>query len=107
MAKTKFNPALKGFRGEIDGFVYKQYANGTVVSRRPRMEHIKPSAAQLAQRERFRQAAAFHRTVLADPLLKRRYAAVAKKRQVPLSAVTLEEYMKANRVSTAALARNR
>lgn len=94
MAKAKLNSALLELRGHVDGFVYKKYATGLVVSRRPRMDGIKPSPAQLAQRERFRAAAQFHRHVLATPSLKRRYTMLAKKRGVPLSAVTLSVHMR-------------
>ncbi len=94
MAKAKLNSALLELRGHIDGFVYKQYATGLVISRRPRMDGIKPSPAQLAQRERFRTAAKFHHEVLANSALKRRYTAIAKKRGVPLSAVTLSVHMR-------------
>jgi len=93
MAKAKLNAALLQLSGQIDGLVFKQYAGGLVVSRRPRMDNIKPSPAQLAQRERFRAAANFHREALANPALKRRYKAAAKKRGVPISAITLEAFM--------------
>ncbi|MEO6005935.1 MAG: hypothetical protein ABIZ04_12475 [Opitutus sp.] len=93
MAKTKLNSALAGLSGQIDGLVFKQYASGVVVSRRPRMDKIKPSPKQLAQRERFRAAAEFHREVLANAALKRRYQATATKKGVPLSAVTMAAYM--------------
>ncbi len=53
------------------------------------MEGIKPSPAQRAHRDRSRQAAGFHHEVLADPALKKRYAAEARKKGLPLSAVTL------------------
>ena len=93
MAKTKLNSALAALSGQIEGLVFKHYASGVVVSRRPRMDKIKPSPKQLAQRERFRAAALFHREVLANPALKRRYQASAKKKGVPLSAVTLKAFM--------------
>jgi hypothetical protein len=58
------------------------------------MNRVKPSPAQLAQRERFRLAGKFHQEVLADPALKRLFSTAAKKQGVPLSAVTLTAYMK-------------
>jgi len=93
MAKTKLNSVLAALSGQIDGLVFKHYANGVVVSRRPRMDHIKPSPKQIAQRERFRAAAVFHREVLADSALKRKYQATATKKGVPLSAVTMAAFM--------------
>lgn len=94
MARVRLNSALNEVRGDLDGFVFKHYAYGTVVSRRPRMAHLTLTPAQRAQRERFKAAAKFYRTVLADPALKRRYTAQAKKEGVPLSAVTLRVYLR-------------
>jgi hypothetical protein len=94
MATVKLNSALRHLRGAIDGFVFKQYRYGTVITRVPRMNRVAPTAAQLQQRERFRQAARFHHAVLADPTLKKRYSATARKKGIPLSAVTLAKFMK-------------
>jgi hypothetical protein len=94
MAKAELNFHLRHFRGSLDGLVFKRYRYGLVVTRVPRMDRIKPTPAQRAQRERFRQAAVFHRAVLADPALKKRYAAEARKKGLPLSAVTLAAFMK-------------
>lgn len=94
MAKAKLNSALQHLHGSVDGLVFKQYSYGLVVTRFPRMDKLKPTPAQRAQRERFRQAAQFHRKVLADPALKKRYTAVARKKGHPLSAVTLAAFMK-------------
>src|SRR5690349_18765650 len=79
MAKVNLNSALAALSGNIDGFVFKHYTFGIVVSRRPDMRGIKPSAAQKAQRARFRAAAEHRRAVLADPALRRKFAAEAKK----------------------------
>jgi hypothetical protein len=94
MAKAELNPALKHLRGNVDGIVFKHYSYGVVVTRFPRMDRIKPTPAQHAHRERFRQAGDFHRKVLADPVLKKRYTAIARKKGHPLSAVTLAAFMK-------------
>ena len=94
MATVKLNSALQHLRGAIDGFVYKHYSYGIVVTRVPRMDKIKPTPAQLAQRDRFRQAAKYHKTVLASAAKKKRCSAVARKKGLPLSAVTLAEFMK-------------
>ena len=94
MAKAELNSALNQLRGSLDGLVFKRYRHGLVVTRFPRMDRIKPTPAQRAQRDRFRQAAEFHRTVLADPAQRQHYAAVAREKGLPLSAVTLAAFMK-------------
>src|SRR4051812_19296392 len=94
MAKADIDTALGGLHGKIDGLVYKTYSYGTVVTRIPRMENVQWSPAQRAHRERVKAAAVFYRTVLADPALKKKFTAIAKRKHIPLSAVTLKEYMK-------------
>lgn len=94
MAKAELNTALLGLRGRVDEWIYKRYRYGIVVTRRPRMENVVWSPAQKAHRRRVRAAGAFYRSVLADPKLKQRYSAMAIARGIPLSAVTLAEYLK-------------
>src|SRR4051812_24437148 len=89
MPKILFNSALAGMRGTLDGFVYKHYKKdkrGHVVSRVPDMSNVVPSAAQLARREKMREAGEFHRRVLADPHLKKNYQRTAKQRGINLPA---------------------
>ena len=67
------------------------------MTRVPKMAGIRPSAAQHAHRERVRAAGRFYHEVVADPALYRRYSAMARRRGIPLPAVTLSEYSKATR----------
>lgn len=92
MATLELNPALKSVRGTIDGWVYKHYKNdkrGRVLSRKPDMSKVKPSAAQLARREAMRKAGEFHRQVLADPVLLKKYQKIARRKRINLSAATM------------------
>ena len=94
VAKAKLNSAMADLRGQIDGWVFKRYGNKLVVTRRPRMENVIWSRAQLAHWDKVRASGAFYQSVLADPILKRRYEAIAAKKGIPLSAVTLVEFMR-------------
>ena len=94
MAKVTLNTALAAMRGAVDGFVYKHYAYGTVVTRRPDMSKVKPSRAQLAHRQRMRAAAAFHRKVLEDPVLLKKYQRIARRERINLSAATMGEVLR-------------
>ena len=100
MATLILNSALQGLRGRVGEWIYKQYSYGTVVTRVPQMKGIKPSAAQRAHRDRVRAAGKFYRQVLADPVLLKRYSAIARRRGIPLPAVTLTEYFKRARSGT-------
>jgi hypothetical protein len=94
MAKILMDPSIQSVRGQIGGFVYRQYKWGTVVSKAPDMSKIRPSAAQRSQRAGFKAAAKFYRQVLADPVLKRRYTALSKRTGLPISALTLRDFLK-------------
>ena len=97
MPKLKLSSGLTEVRGAIDGWVYKHYKDdkrGLVLSRKPDMSRVKPSAAQLAQRARMREAGAFHRQVLQDPKLLKKYRAIAKREGLTLPSVTMREIMR-------------
>lgn len=98
MARTSLNAGLNRLSGAIDGWVYKHYDYGAVVTRRPDMSGVKPSAKQLAHRENVRRAGQFHRrVVLANPALLEKFTAIARRKRIPLSAVSLSEYLKSVR----------
>jgi type I restriction-modification system DNA methylase subunit len=97
MAKVLMNSALRQLRGQVDQWVFKRYCYGTVVTRRPDMSRVKPSAAQRAHREKVKEAGEFYKKVLQDPVLLKRYRAVAKKKKLPLPAVTLAEFFRTAR----------
>lgn len=97
MAKYTTSAALAGLSGSFDNLVFKHYRKdkrGTVLSRKPDMSKVKPSRAQLARRELMREAGRFHRRVLADPGLLRKYQAIARKKRINLSAATMGEVLR-------------
>ncbi len=93
MAKTKLNSVLISIRGRVGDLIYKHYSYGTVITRVPRMTAIKWSPAQIAHRQRVREAGIFYRAVLADPRLKKKFEAIAAKKKIPLPAATFAEFM--------------
>lgn len=100
MPKLQLSPPFSSLRGTLDGLVIKHYSRdkrGHVLSRKPDMSAVEWSPAQRAQRERMKAAAAYHREVLADPVRLRGYAQLARKRGVPLSAVTMGEALRQQR----------
>ncbi len=76
MAVVKNNLLIAGLSGTLKKqVVIKQYATGTVVSAYPDMSHIVPSEAQKSKRNRFKEAVAYAKTIMADPLKKSAYQA--------------------------------
>ena len=96
MAKIVFNSGIREVRGAIDDWVYKRYKDkrGLVLSRRPDMRRVKPSAAQKKQRQLMSAAAAFYRTVKGTPALLARYQRLAKKMDVTVPAACVSDYLK-------------
>ena len=75
MATTKNNPLLQNLHGKIAGqLVIKQYGDKTVVSKYPDMSKVKASVKQKGNRSVFKEAVAYARTIITDPLKKKAYA---------------------------------
>ncbi len=75
MAKAILSAMFSGLRGRLGGVVFRQRGDLTVAGPRPRTTGRASTAAQLAQRERFRRATTYGRSVLADPALRAIYEA--------------------------------
>ena len=93
MAKTQLNSALKGISGGIDDWVYREVRGKTVISRRATFGG-EPTPAQLAVRERFRQASSYAKMVLANPVLLAPYEPIAKAKGLSLFTIILTDYLK-------------
>ena len=79
MAKSKFNVITHGLSGLVgELIVFRQRANKTIVSNRPRPTSRPLKAISLAIRERFKRAAIYATSVMADLDLKAEYQATAK-----------------------------
>ncbi len=94
MAKVELNPLFGRVSGKVGNVIFRQMANGTVsVSPAPARSMAKPSEAQKAHRQRFKEAAAYARAVLADPELRARYEAEARPGETPYN-LALADYLK-------------
>ena len=93
MAKTTLNSGLRGIHGGIDGWVYRNYGDRTIISRRPSGGDVH-SPAQLAVRAAFKAAAAYAKAALADPVRRAVYVALARARGRPLFATAVTDYLK-------------
>jgi hypothetical protein len=83
MAKIILNPLIEGMSGKFGNVVFRSTPGGVVVSKRPARSSVKPSEAQMAQRQRFKEAVAYARQALSDPNLSSLYqqAAAEQKRR--------------------------
>ena len=73
MAKIILNPLIEGMSGKFGNVVFRSTPGGVVIAKRPARSSVKPSEAQMAQRQRFKEAAAYAKAALADPQVRARY----------------------------------
>ena len=94
MIKTNLYPIVEGIRGRLGPLVFRRVGGRTVVQRAPDMSRVVASPAQLAQRERFRQAAAHGRAVLANPVLRALHTERAQRRGLTVFALCVADYLR-------------
>jgi len=89
MTKAKLNPILLELHGKMGDMVFRRIRNGGIsLIRKADMSKVKWSAAQIAQRKRFREAVALAHQALADPAQRAEYersAAKTGKRAIELA----------------------
>ena len=95
MARVKTNPIIEQVRGKVGDLVFKRYGDEVIIARKPDLEGREPTEAQAAQREQFRQAALYGKTVMADPVAKAIYEDVAETRGIPVFSVTIADFFNA------------
>ena len=100
MAKVKLNPILEQVSGKVGDLVFRRYGDQTVISQKPDTEGREWTEAQLAHRERFRQAALYGRLVMADPETKALYEEVAGARGKPVFSLTVADFFNAPSVDS-------
>ena len=93
MAKTNLNSTIDDYRGSIGKLVFKKYRGRTIVAKKPVIT-AEPSQAQLDQRIRFKEAAAFGKFAQNDPDLRAIYEPIARAREVTVYTVAVQDYLK-------------
>ena len=89
--KFKLNPAFTHASGALGEMVFRQVRGKVVVSRKGTMS-AEPTAGQTAHRARFKQAAAYGKSVMADEGVRALYEEVAKAKDVPVFALTIADF---------------
>jgi hypothetical protein len=93
--KVVLNPMFEQASGQLGELVFREMRGKTVISRKPVYANNEPTAGQAAHRERFKQAVAYGRSVLADDNVRPLYEAVAKERNVPVFSTTIADFFNA------------
>ena len=94
MSEVELNPTVDGYRGSIGRLVFRKYKGRTIVSKKPVLTK-EPTQEQLAHREHFKEAVAFGRSAMADPVLSAFYAPIAQQRGISIYALAVGDFLKA------------
>jgi hypothetical protein len=93
MAESKNNIIVRGMSGSIGKqLVFKQYGDRTIVSAMPDMSRVVKSKKQKAENNKFREAIAYARSQMVDPVSKVEYKAKAKGLQKPHNVAIADFY---------------
>jgi hypothetical protein len=93
MPKVTLNPTFTEFRGALSNILYRKQFGQIFASVRADMSKVKPSEAQMERRQRFKEAVAYGKSVMADPAVHALYEGVAKERQKPTFSLMVADYM--------------
>jgi len=92
--KVKLNPMFEQASGQLGEMVFRELRGETIVSRKPTLSG-EPTVEQLAHRERFKQAAAYGKSALANATTRELYEAVARNKNMPVFALTVADFFNA------------
>ena len=95
MAKIKLNPIVEEMSGGFGNIVFRASKGKTVMCRKPDFSNVEISDNQAEHRERFRQAVAYGRSVMADPDLRAMYEQAADRKDMPIFALTVADFFNA------------
>ena len=94
MAKIVLNPMFEQVSGQLGDLVFREMRGKTVISRKPAYTN-EPTENQAEHRERFKQAVAYGRGVMADNSVRAVYEAAAKAKNMPVFALTVADFFNA------------
>lgn len=89
--KVKLNPMFEEASGQLGELVFREVNGVTIAGRKPSFTGD-PSVGQIAQRERFKQAVAYGKSVMANESVRARYEEAAKNKNIPVFALTIADF---------------
>ena len=92
--KVKLNPMFEELSGQLGDLVFREVRGETIASRKP-SGGAEPTEDQVAQRERFKLAAAYGKSVMGDQATLAMYAEAAKNKKMPVFALMVADFLHA------------
>jgi len=89
--KVKLNPMFEGASGQLGELVFRSVRGKTFAGRKA-VVTAALTVDQEAHRERFKQAVAFGKSVMADSSLRTLYTEIAKNKDIPVFAATVSDF---------------
>ena len=97
MAKVTLNPIITEMHGRTGNMVFRRSRTGDIyVIKRADMSKVKWSKAQKAHRQRFKEATAYAKAVMARPKIRAIYEKTAAKQGRSPFFVAVSDYFKGN-----------
>lgn len=97
MPKVRLRNAIAEIHGTLYEVVFKKSPQGEmIITKRPDMSHVKWSPAQEAQRQRFKEAAAYAKAALATPEIRLEYERMANEQNKRAWDIAVSDYFKGN-----------
>ena len=91
MTEVNLNATVDGYRDAIGKLVFKNYKGRTIVCRKPTFTKP-PSPLQIAEREHFKEAVAYAKSVRADPAARDFYEPIAKERDTSVYWLAIKDF---------------
>jgi len=92
--KVVLNPMFEQASGMLGDLVFREMRGKTVISRKATYND-EPTENQVEHRERFKQAVAYGKSVMADDSVRPLYEAAAKAKNVPVFSLTVADFFNA------------
>jgi hypothetical protein len=93
MTDVDLHETLNGYRGAIGKLVFRRFKGRIIVSRKGTISKP-PTEAQKAQRAHFKQAVAFGKAAMTDPVLSAFYGPLARQKETSIYALAQQDFLK-------------
>jgi hypothetical protein len=90
MTKVRFHGPIAGFSGAMGEMVFADQGKRTVAYMK---KHREPSEAQVSWYERWKEAAAYAKSVMGDAAKREFYSTIAAEKDIPLFALAMGDYL--------------
>ena len=99
MSEVELHAPFLGYSGAIGKIVYRKYKGRTIACLKPSPKRTL-SQAEINNRERFKQAAAYGKLALANPATRVLYEQAAKEKDVPVFSLCVADFFNAPTVQS-------